>query len=782
MVAKPTPSLRELVLGGIAWIAVLLVYGAVPYVMLPTLGQAVWSMGFTESFAHSPWYAIYASHFGLPEPAPIAFGLAGVWPASVLIRFGLHAADAYSAVTALWLGVALMSAYRLSRFFSVSPSMAWLGAVCWLTMPMVWAHAGYSMLSLGIALLAFYVLAALQLFVSREGLTECRFGTGLFYVVACVVAVFMDGYTFVMFAFAASVLWLYAWICQAQPRRLLMRVALPVHLLGFGLAYGLYGIYVGQASFDAYPLDSFRGWSLDLSYLWMPTQGMHWLPDILGYSQMRTDIEHFGDRSVWITTYGLPLLIIGLLVAWSVRHVQRGRHLGLAFLMIGLVSIYLALGPTLKLNTIKPLELQQSSTPQLSSFMSADHGVMPTGTAWVYKNAPAFNVMRATYRWTALGLFAFWVLVILWAGRQGTVWPRTVGAVLALVIVFNLPNLPDRWRAAMTDRLMFLQIDTDLVFELEQFISPGETVAFVPWGNDFLINYVAPAADLRTFNVGGDKNLALAKQFWPWEMEQLADPLTANNAMMAAKLLADGEVNAIVVPYVDLLWSAHLWPCHDPALFATRGKRLDQTSAGSDLTCLQEKKSQLKPFVDAVKSIHAVEFEDGPWFGVFRLTEPATAAQTSTALLRDIAHTFHYPLTANISADQFGLVYRQGWHLPEHTHVWSSESAQLLLPVPQHCDGNDCLARLQLSAFGVSPERPVDVIVKTQTREETWRNERLINQPGLFSVDVPLAPGQSAWQEVTIEVPQAISPRALRGDPDSRVLGVSLQAIELLPQ
>src|SRR3546814_20695009 len=79
-----TPS--EIVVALIALACALLLYGAVPFLMLPTLGQAVWTMGFAESFANGHLLDFYAHDFGIPKPAAMAFGLAGAWPASLLVR------------------------------------------------------------------------------------------------------------------------------------------------------------------------------------------------------------------------------------------------------------------------------------------------------------------------------------------------------------------------------------------------------------------------------------------------------------------------------------------------------------------------------------------------------------------------------------------------------------------------------------------------------------------------------------------------------------------------
>ena len=104
-------------------------------------------------------------------------------------------------------------------------------------MPIVWAHASYSMLSLGIGLLPFYFWAALNLFLSNHRLPKSSFLYAGTYAVAALIAVFMDGYSFMMFAVGASLLCAYIIIAFPDRRKHMFLVGIPVHVLSFGLAY-----------------------------------------------------------------------------------------------------------------------------------------------------------------------------------------------------------------------------------------------------------------------------------------------------------------------------------------------------------------------------------------------------------------------------------------------------------------------------------------------------------------------------------------------------------------
>ncbi len=124
--------------------------------------------------------------------------------------------------------------------------------------------------------------------------------------------------------------------------------------------------------------------------------------------------------------------------------------------------------------------------------MPPEYAVAPTGNAWISENLPGFNVMRASYRWAALGVFGLWLLVMIWVARTDGENRRMWIVGLAALILRSLPDFQGKWKGGREARDMFGQIGLDLVAELRQHMQPGETVAFVPWGNDFLADYLAP--------------------------------------------------------------------------------------------------------------------------------------------------------------------------------------------------------------------------------------------------------------------------------------------------
>lgn len=549
---KVTITTKQLIILLFAFGFVLYLHGAVPFFAIPTLGQAVWTTGFSQSFLNESIFSIYAINFGAPEPAAIAFGLAGAWPVALFIKLGFHPADAYSAMVAFWLTVILFSAYKIGRVLGVASSFAIIGAILWLSMPVIWAHAGYSMVSIGIGLLPFYFLAAFNLFLQNIDSSFEGVRKALLYIIACLIAVFMDGYSFMMFAVGASIFAAWVFVCFSEHRRTVVYYAFPTHVLGFGLAYLAYSLYIGKPQFEAAPIDFFRGWGVDLTFLAVPAKGMHWIPDLLGWSVQRSQVKFFGDASVWMTTFSLPIIIAA---CWSWWKAKESRKIATGILLVAVFGFYMALGPSLKVNSVKP------TGENLGPMMPSEYAVAPTGSALLSEKLPGFKNMRASYRWLALGTFGGWLLVVLCLSSGNRRTAVLAATIVSLVTVLNLPHILRNWDDKVANRNMFLRIDADLLEGMEEVVYKKEKVAFLPYRNDFLVNYLAARLDVVSYNIGGDKNLVEARRHWPRTMREFAMASVDDGfAERVVLLLARNEADAVVLPYIDMLWAAHKWP------------------------------------------------------------------------------------------------------------------------------------------------------------------------------------------------------------------------------
>ncbi len=764
---------QEVIFAVLAGAWVLLLHGAVPFLMTPTLGQAIWASGFAQSFANGGWLNIHAHDFGIPLPAAIAFGLSGALPMSWLIRLGLHPADAYAGVFALWLMIAFCSAYLICRSLGMVRSLSILGAVAWMGMPIIWAHADYSMLSLGIGLLPFYFLAALHLL--RLEMTVSGPSAAPLYFLAALISIFMDGYTFVMFAVGSSILFGYSLLSEGRKRRDLWTKALPVHIASFLVAYIAFAAYIGRYSYEQSPIDFFRGWGLDLSFVLIPTRGMYWFLDKSGLSVARSDRLYFGDASVWKTTFALPTIVIALWAWWQTR---KRCNLSMCFLIVALIAFYMALGPSLKIDSVKPAEMRVAHPGQQSAQMPVQLAIAPTGNEWISETLPGFKSMRASYRWSALGIFALWMMIVIWSGNLDKRY-KLPAVAFTVIVLLNIPNLPGRFHSLTDNRVQFLQIDTDLVEKLRLTVKQNETIAFVPWQNDFIVNYLAPKIGFRAFNIGGDKNLADAQTRWPWDMQALGGQLDDSKISHIVRLLALQKTDAVIVPYLHTLWSAHLWPCLDQTQTKLTESLKEEWSDILGFYCPDQRKAALHSTIRKIEASPYLYVSDSDLFAAIRLRPEYQTESGHNLLLKTILSHTSFPIEFGTAQQDIGFILSEGWNAPEADHVWSRAVAKLLLPVPNDCDVRKCLATLHFGVFGASSERPVTIEFESQTKEGNWKKTMSVTKQDGNELSVPLNTEMS-YQEIKIMIPSATSPAILRGTADDRTLGMALIRADLV--
>jgi hypothetical protein len=160
----------------------------------------------------------------------------------------------------------------------------------------------------------------------------------------------MDGYTYVMSLTGTIVIYAIALLRGDASRRWLVVVTGPVIVFAAAISYVVYTKYLGISSFVTAPIDAFRGFGVDIVMMLIPSRKVSWLAEHLGLSASRSVQEVFGDASVWMTTFCAPLLACGA----AGFYLGRACRCASPFLAISIIGFYLSLGPSLKINSLRP--------------------------------------------------------------------------------------------------------------------------------------------------------------------------------------------------------------------------------------------------------------------------------------------------------------------------------------------------------------------------------------------------------------------------------------------
>lgn len=731
----------------IAGLFSLITNNLIPYFSLPTLGQAFWAVGFAQSIANSSVFTAHASNFGFPYGGNISFGLSAVYPMSILLRLGFSPANSYIIIFTLFILISFVSAYKISRHFKVNQYTSVLLSLLWVITPVVVQHANYSMLTLGIALLPFYFFSFMKAMTFCDGNQRLKFYTFSLFIctVSSVISIFMDGYIFIMQAVLNSFYLMY-FLSKDNNRTLKVIVkVVSVHAFACIFSYILYAAFIGRSGYEPQQLSFFRSWGVDISFLAAPSSGISWLLDNLHWSVFRTEAQYYGDSSVWRTTFLLPMLILSL-CHFSKSKIRNNKSIVILFLSVFIFSLYFSLGPSFKFMLLKP-----TGQPDLSPIIPDNYPLLPTGTGWISEHIPGFDVMRASYRWIALSFFAIWCLVVLLLSSCKNNFFSAL--LVSFAILFYIPPLENHLSAGRYYNEAFERVDNEVVRNLKPLINSGDLVAYVPWGNDFLANYLSSALNVKSFNLGGDKNVQQSMVYWPQDFLNLRGELKGSSLKYIIRLLSFENVNVVIIPNFDMLWSAHVWPCKMP------DTPVEAKMIYPDFTCPGAKRMQFLPLVNILKQEKYLDVTEKKLFTVIRLNKNAV----------------NYPLLFSTDTLVKYRVLGNGWYDPEEKGIWSSARAVLKLPVVKEKFKGATL-RLNFHVFNTSVSHPRKVIFRVKLSNKSYE-KTIISVGGNDHVDLNVDNIEDAF--VTFEVVDAVSPSVF-GSHDERVLGLFLTSINNL--
>lgn len=729
----------------IVFSSVLVFNGIVPFYSIPAREQAIWALGFAKSFANDSFFSIYAHDFGFPHPAAIAFGLPAVIPMSWLLRVKLSPELVYDLVFLSWFILAFSGCYKLCRYYNLNRFLGLLSSGLWLVNPMVLNHSGYGMLSLGMALLPLYLYACIYSYKCFTSNIKSSFFQLVIYLLLVVVSVFMDGYTFMIFAMMSSGYVVFSFIVNPEKKYRLNFLFLSCHFLFFGFSYFLYSSFIGKSNYTPSDMDFFRGWGVDLSFLILPSMYSNWIFDVLNLSIKRTMADYYGDNSVWVTTFILPFFFF-LPISLYLGIKRKVSPDWLFFVVFSLIGFYLSLGPSIKFFSIKNDIINSGS-----QLMSSEDALFPSGNEFVYKYLPGFNVMRATYRWLALSFLMLWMLMNLTLSYLGN---KKVGlSIIITMIVIYIPVLSKTLPAYNNQYHAFLNLNKYLITPLERDLKNSKMIAYIPWGNDFFANYLTPMLGKVSYNIGGDKNLDSAWKYWPDNIYPLMNDLNESNVGYIIRMLSAGEVDAIVVPYFNMIW-------YPGIIRDDNGRKLSMDSSGRNYGWISnEKRSIYHPVVNILKKEPYLTVTDNILYSVVKLNNKG----------------IDYPVTFQRNKLENYRVTGAGWYYPESDHVWSHPEAIINLPFDSK-PGVRHTVKIHFSVFGATPQNPKKVIFSNpDAKKEKFQLISKGSEEELVYEFVQ----STKTSRLHLSVENAISPQSL-GINDNRVLGVSLKKIEVI--
>jgi hypothetical protein len=490
--------------------------------------------------------------FGEPVGFPLLTGGPLIALGTALMYLpGVGSLGAVGGALVLFDALGIVGGAALMRRLGAGPWVALGVATAWTISPSVVSLGSYGGTLVGYVLLPAYAyldLVVMDALADRRGRRLSLLLAG--YALARVAALFLDGYSFVTSALVGACLWT-AWLL-ARDRTAGQRVrGAAVFGLANLLALALYLAYV-PFDFPDEPIEIFRALGLDPVTLALPSQSIWWA------SKFGLAVDHsarlWGDPSAVQWNY-VGYVGLGLAVWCLVR--RRRDPLVLALTVAALVAFVLSLGPAFKLDAPRRSDAVRYTMPK---------GEFPE-LPWapLFEGVPGVESMRATYRWFGVTR----MVLILLAGlaiaelARGPGRARTAVALLlaGIAVVEVLPTVPlylRIYRDRYEDRV---QIREQLVEDLDRATNEGER-AFVLSDNgahnDFVVNYLASATGLRTYNAGGDKNAYYARSAWPPEIRQLAPGQVPPGAVERA--LRSGKVDVVVAPFFSLQSASDFWP------------------------------------------------------------------------------------------------------------------------------------------------------------------------------------------------------------------------------
>jgi hypothetical protein len=440
---------------------------------------------------------------------------------------------------------------------------SYFAALIWMMNPSVIGMRSFGSTFWGFLLLpAFIAIALASLRLLAAGTWWQRLLALPLWCLFSTISIKTDGYAYVMLQSSVAALVLLGPLLKHNRSWRESGLGLILFIPGLLVSYGIY-TYGNAASSDwgTMPIDFFRGMGADVVSFFYPTRNFAWA-SLLGIGMDPTWRWGDGTNNSWnyIGFSVLILLIMGMF--WS----RKGRGQIGTWALIGMVSLLLSLGPSLKVNAISgPPAVPVTMDAYL---MPADQATFTFPWADIFVTIPGISMMRATYRWMVLVRLALIVILALVLERLFDKWGsrslKTIVAVClaAFAAMAWMPAFQSMLQTQRNTARSLTSFQEEVPPNLDRLLPDGGIVAItspVSGGNDFLAPLISSEANITLYNTAGDKDLAEAEAYWNSDVKDVI-VTRKEYADSVYDLLKSGEADAVVITNFDLRWGISYWP------------------------------------------------------------------------------------------------------------------------------------------------------------------------------------------------------------------------------
>ncbi|MEI8047710.1 MAG: hypothetical protein WCI92_10055 [Bacteroidota bacterium] len=496
---------------------------------------------------------------GLPLGGYMPFGLPYAYISSVIqILIGVSVIQAYNLTGFVFLFLGWIGVFYLIRNFGGNLFFSILGSFLFLFMPIVWAKSNYVFLMWAFASLPIFILLDIILLKTKRLLIYIPL-----IFLSKIFLIFLEPYTFVMASLFTGGFILFETFSLSTNISTIYKPFIKIITLSVApfTAYLLYKNYIPDgANYSIMPMDFLRGQGIDLIAFFNRSSNLYAFESLWNVKITNPRLFFTDGESVFNVYFGISFLLVLPLIYHFRKRLHSYHWL---FLLIGITTLILSLGPSLKINNQRDKEQITSENFTFNDYlMPSESAVFTMPHAFVYKIAP-IKYMRSVSRWllpTVLIFVIFLMILCSFLWKYNRMSKIFVFIITLLVIYEYTPNYKRRLSSINYQTKSFNKFNISALAEFKSTLNQNDFVLFAQKGglaNEYFSTYLCSAAKCKTYNISTDKAIDLSSKQWPKKVYEFA----INPEIKGMKDILESKLATVIVfPHFDLRWDSYNWP------------------------------------------------------------------------------------------------------------------------------------------------------------------------------------------------------------------------------